>query len=127
MKTFLRLGLIISCVIVVLGVFVVPTSVGAETKLGINGGKDFLKGVAGQTGISMKDDGLQVGEEGCGGGAHHGNGNKETDDGGGVENVGGHEARPAGAGHRQIELTDTDTGDSHNQGGDPRYIERPLA
>ena len=64
MKTFLRLGLIISCVVVVLGVFVIPTSVGAETKttLGINGGDSFLKEVAGQTGISMEEkDGLQVG------------------------------------------------------------------
>jgi hypothetical protein len=60
MKTFLRLGLIISCVIVVLGVFVIPASVGAETKLGINGGKSFLNSVAGQTGIDTKTD-LQTG------------------------------------------------------------------
>ena len=62
MKTFLRLGLIISCVIVVLGVFVIPTSVGAETKttLGIKGGKSFLDSVAGQTGIDTTTN-LQTG------------------------------------------------------------------
>jgi len=62
MKTFLRLGLIISCVVVVLGVFVVPTSVGAETKttLGIKGGKSFLDSVAGQTGIDTTTN-LQTG------------------------------------------------------------------
>jgi hypothetical protein len=60
MKTFLRLGLTISCVVVVLGVFVIPTSVGAETTLGINGGKSFLDSVAGQTGIDTTTD-LQTG------------------------------------------------------------------